>query len=130
MGFDFLKNILISPAVSDFETYLLDLLILLIIYNLIAYLATLFMLQTPIYRLKRNFIDIDLRNKLCWSIGYAFATFCVTGNVVYIWLKSYYSNSVDLLPHWSTLIIILSIWGAIQLSIKKVLSNARKVIPV
>lgn len=130
MSFDFLKNILISPAVSDFETYLLDLLILLIIYSLIAYLATLFILQTPIYRSKREFIDIDLRKKLCWSISYAFATFCVTGNIVYIWLKSYYSNSVDLLPHWSTLIIILSIWGAIQLSIRKALSTARKVIPV
>ena len=130
MSFDFLKNILISPAVLNFETYLLDLLILLIIYNLISYLATLFILQTPIYRSKREFIDVDLRRKMCWSIGYAFATFCVTGNIVYIWLKSYYSGPVDLLPHWSTLIISLSIWGAIQLSIKKVLSNVRKVIPV
>ncbi len=129
MGIDFLKNILISPDVSNFETYLLDLFILLIAYNLIAYFATLLLLQTPIYRSKREFIDVDLRKKLCWSVGYAFSKFCITGNIVYIWLKGYYNNSVDMLPHWSTLIILFSIWGVIQLTLKRVLSATRKVIP-
>ena len=130
MSLDFLKNILIYPTVSNFEIYLLNLIVLLIIFNIIAYFTTIFIIQTPIYRSKKEFIDIDLRKKYCWSISYAFTTFCVTGNIVYIWLKVYYSGSVDFLPHWSMLIIILIIWGIIQLSIKKDLSSSRKVIPV
>ena len=129
MSINFLRDILISPMVSSFESYLLDFFVLIIIYSIIAYLTTLLILQTPIYKSKKEYIDLDVRKKLCWSLGYTFATFCATGNIVYIWLKEYYSGSVDLLPHWSMLLTCLSIWGINQLSIKRVLSNSRKVIP-
>ena len=90
---DVLKTILFFPSLISIDRFLLDTIILFSIYTSLAYLITLFVLQSTAYKSKREFVDSDFRVKLGWSVGLLFSIFILLFSIINCSIFTYYCYS-------------------------------------
>jgi len=104
----------LTPLVETFDQYLLHALILAFFHFGLAYLIQVAVLKSPLYRSRRDIVDEELRAKnLGWMLALACSLALLSLEILYIYLKHSYEQSVDLSPHLTVVALLFGVWIAI-----------------